>query len=243
MCRQLKSILFNAFLVLKTPSLLKRGNIFWPIQRTYTEWVLESKRQKEPQLIQSLTGIGIAELQAIMAEINLEPRAQLQYALVRITQPQVVVETGVNRGLSSLAILSAMERNRKGELYSIDLPSETRLTDGTIYKNTAEIGKLVLPELRHRWHLRLGDARQELPKVIDALPEIDMFIHDSLHTEAHMQWEFQTAWPKIPNGGWLLSDDIGVAFLKFLKRQKSKRWGCSGAYSTKFGVILKEVKP
>ena len=152
-----------------------------------------------------------------------------------------MVETGVDRGLSSVAILTAMERNQEGELYSIDLPTETRLTDGTIYRNTAEIGKLVPQELRHRWHLILGDARKELPKLLDELKSIDIFLHDSLHTEEHMMWEFQTAWPYIRNGGLLLSHDIGVSFLKFVTKRKEKNWGCSGYYATKLGVIVKII--
>jgi predicted O-methyltransferase YrrM len=238
--RQIKAIAKNAFLVLKTPSLLKRGTpLLWPIQRAYTEWVLESKNQSEAELIMSLTGIDQTGIQKIIAETDLEPRARLQYALVRIIKPRLVVETGVNRGLSSAAILTAMERNQIGELYSIDLPTETRLTDGTIYKNTTEIGKLVPQEIRRRWHLILGDAKTELPKLLDEIKTIDIFLHDSLHTEEHMMWEFQTAWPYIRDGGLLLSDDIGVSFLKFVKKTKEKNWGCSGSYSTKLGAIAK----
>jgi hypothetical protein len=213
----------------------------WPIQRAYTEWVLETKNKSEVELIMSLTGKNQTEIEKIMAETNFEARALVQYSLVRIIKPRLVVETGVNKGLSSAAILTAMERNQEGELYSIDLPTESQLTDGTVYQRSSplEVGRLVPYEVRHRWHLILGDAKNELPKLMDELKNIDIFLHDSLHTEEHMMWEFTTAWPYIREGGFLCSDDIGVSFLKFAKKHECKKWGCSGPYSTKLGVIVK----
>lgn len=47
----------------------------------------------------------------------------LVYAIVRVLKPEIVVETGVASGLSSAYILQALEENRKGKLYSIDLPA------------------------------------------------------------------------------------------------------------------------
>jgi len=43
--------------------------------------------------------------------------------MTRILKPEIVIETGVFEGHSSLAILLALEENNKGCLYSIDLPS------------------------------------------------------------------------------------------------------------------------
>ena len=242
MLKQARSIMKNAFLVIKNPSLLSRGTpLLWPIERARTEWVLESNNKSYPDLISDITGINRVELEKIMLEVDIEERAKVLYALVRIKKPMLVVETGVNKGKSSMAMLLAMERNKRGELYSIDLPTETRLTDGTIYRTSpSEVGQLIPVSVRHRWHLILGDSKIELPKLLGDLKNIDFFYHDSLHTEPHMLWEFQTAWPCINNGGILLSDDIGVSFLKFLKKCESKTWGCSGPYSTKLGAIVKD---
>ena len=43
------------------------------------------------------------------------------YFIVRMADPEIMVETGVARGVSSWTILNAMHRNGKGKLYSIDL--------------------------------------------------------------------------------------------------------------------------
>jgi hypothetical protein len=138
-----------------------------------------------------------------------------QYALVRVERPRIVVETGGTPGKSSAFILCAMERNRKGELYTIDLPPT---------KSDAAIIGLgqshhVLPygvganwcvpqQLRGRHHLILGPAQEHLPFLLRRLEQIDIFIHDSEHSYAHMQWEFRTAFPRIRPGGYLWSDDI-----------------------------------
>ena len=47
---------------------------------------------------------------------------KLLYFLIRKTKPLIVVETGVAAGWTSLAILRALNKNRKGFLYSSDFP-------------------------------------------------------------------------------------------------------------------------
>src|SRR5207245_2447859 len=48
----------------------------------------------------------------------------VMYMLVLLMQPRIVVETGVEHGVSSWIVLLAMERNGKGALHSIDLPNQ-----------------------------------------------------------------------------------------------------------------------
>ena len=47
------------------------------------------------------------------------------------------------------------------------------------------------------------------------LDRIDMFVHDSLHTQKHMTFEFLTIWPLMPPRSVLVADDIecNCAFL------------------------------
>ena len=146
-------------------------------------------------------------------------------------QPDVVVETGVNNGASSLIILRAMQEVGRGRLFSIDLPFEAGdyqevTIDGVHTPDAAwstvpegkKPGWLVPEELRLRWTLYLGDSRDFLPGVLSGAKEIDMFLHDSEHTFDHMTWEFETAWPYIKSGGVLACDnaDWGAsAFYKF----------------------------
>ena len=52
-----------------------------------------------------------------------------------------------------------------------------------------------------------SDARDLLPRLLNRLGKIGIFIHDSLHTYDHMMWEFETAYPHLLYGGLLISDD------------------------------------
>ncbi len=81
----------------------------------------------------------------------------------------------------------------------------------------------IIPEmLRARHRMLLGDAAALLPTVLAEFTEIDIFIHDSLHTYSHMLWEYRTAWPKVRAGGFLLSDDVfwSAAFHRFAREQR-----------------------
>jgi len=184
-----------------------------------------------------LTGADVARVEAVLYELECEEplfcevngligmpmHPIIYYALVRLVQPTLVVETGVCDGFSSRFLLLAMQRNGLGTLHSIDLPNQdvplgsegARQTD--ILPSGRSTGWLVPAELRARWHLHLGDAKDLLPKLLPELDQIDIFIHDSLHTYEHMLFEFRTAWPYLCDGGILLSDDTdwNEAFAEF----------------------------
>jgi predicted O-methyltransferase YrrM len=159
----------------------------------------------------------------------------LMYLLVRSWKPDLMIETGVSRGLSSVYILAAMRENGRGRLISIDLPPDQAALDDEsdekfryVFEDGQrhahyDVGHLVPDWLRDRWTLILEDATVALPRVLEEEGEIDLFFHDSMHTEEHMRFEFETVWPHIKEGGWLLSDDAiwNKAFLEIAKRNKT----------------------
>lgn len=140
-------------------------------------------------------------------------RGPILYALVRALKAERVVETGVASGSSSRYILEALKRNGGGRLCSIDLP------DGTGIPKGQSVGWQVPEDLRKGWSLTLGDAKVELPKVLSGLKEIDLFFHDSDHSEQHMTFEFGQAWAHLRTGGVLGSDDVywNSAWERFLQ--------------------------
>jgi hypothetical protein len=123
------------------------------------------------------------------------------WCLVRHGAPRHVVETGVGHGFTSRFILEAMARNGFGHLWSIDLPP----LDPVL---RAKIGIAVDERLRHRWTLIAGSSQRHLPLLLDELGTIDMFVHDSLHTEANVRFELGAAWRKLRAGGAMVVDDI-----------------------------------
>lgn len=127
--------------------------------------------------------------------------AKLCYAVVRTIQPKKVAETGVCYGVTSAHVLMALERNGEGHLYSVDLPPLGK--NGDDY-----VGWLVPEELRNRWTLRKGTSRRLLGPMLKEVGNIDLFIHDSLHTYKNMKMEFQLVWPELSPGGVIIADDI-----------------------------------
>ena len=139
------------------------------------------------------------------------------FTLIRLTKPTIVVETGISQGMSSTAILQGLALNNQGELYSIDLPPEEKRS-GSYLPDAQQLGFLVPEDLRQRWHVILGDAKEKLPPLLDRLSRIDIFLHDSLHSPEHMKFEYQTAWPFIKQGGMLLSHDVSMPWVTLCRR-------------------------
>ena len=152
------------------------------------------------------------------------------YAIVRWRKPETFVETGVGPGSSSSFILRAMQKNGIGQLVSIDLPGH----DAVVYPGIGKqadvhiphgfsTGWLILPSTRSRWDLRLGDSRTILPQVLEETGRIDAFLHDSLHTYEQMTFEYSEAYPRLREGGLLLSDDVteswSLAFVDFCRKR------------------------
>jgi len=141
------------------------------------------------------------------------------YTIIRCFKPKIVVETGVANGASSTFILSALEKNNFGKLYSIDLPSKDLLLK-------EEIGWLVPQSLRHRWDLIIENSRIVLPKLIAKLGHVDIFLHDSLHTLEHVLFELKESYNYILKGGFLIVDDINVNWIgkinQEIKTEKSE---------------------
>ena len=133
------------------------------------------------------------------------------YFLIRELKPEIVIETGVHRGVSSLFILQALYDNNQGKLFSIDLPHAEYTTDSEISTKsilpTEKIGICVPKYLQNRWNLILGDSKNELPKILKKINSLDVFLHDSKHTYEHMTWEYKTIWPYLNSKGVLISDD------------------------------------
>jgi hypothetical protein len=137
------------------------------------------------------------------------------YVLCRVLSPNVVLETGVAYGVTSAFTLQAMAVNRKGALISIDLPPLGKDAD-------LHVGALIPQELKGRWKLHRGSAKRILPDLISSIKEVDIFVHDSLHTYRHMSFEFETAWPCVRPGGAVVADnvDLNDAFQDFTGRVK-----------------------
>jgi len=142
------------------------------------------------------------------AEISL---ARAVWCSVLHQRPSVVVETGVARGVTIRIVLEALNRNDRGHLWSIDLPHPFE-------KNLhAQTGAAVPDSHRRRWSYIEGSSRRRLPALLRSLAQVDLFIHDSLHTARNMRFEMEQTLNALAPGGIMIVDDISThqAFANF----------------------------
>jgi hypothetical protein len=134
------------------------------------------------------------------------------WCLTRHLKPEKIIETGVAHGVTSRFLLEALERNGKGNLFSIDLPP----MEPTFKK---QVGIAVGSRFANRWKYIKGSSRRRLSALLAELGQIDIFIHDSLHSEHNVRFEMDLAWAALRPGGALVVDDVDAnwGFRSFLE--------------------------
>jgi predicted O-methyltransferase YrrM len=123
------------------------------------------------------------------------------WCLIRHRSLRTVVETGVAHGVTSRIMLEALAQNRAGHLWSIDLPPIER-------EWRRQVGMAVARRRADRWSYIEGTSRLHLPALLAQLHQVDLFVHDSLHTERNVRFELGQAWRVLNAGGAMVVDDI-----------------------------------
>ena len=129
----------------------------------------------------------------------------LLYFLIAKYKPNVVVETGVAAGWSSLTVLRAFSKNKKGNLYSSDFPY-FRLDNPEQY-----IGIVTKHESnKNLWDLDTRGDDKALPSIISKLgdKQIDLFHYDSDKSYSGRQSAFETVRNKLSRNAIVIFDDI-----------------------------------
>lgn len=130
---------------------------------------------------------------------------KLIYFLVRFLKPKVTIETGVASGMSSLAILKAIEKNKIGKLYSSDFPY-FRLKNPEKY-----IGVLVDKLKYPKWRLEIEGDMLNLKKFVKEIRDedgIDFFHYDSDKTYDGKKKSFRILKKLFKPESILIFDDI-----------------------------------
>ena len=123
----------------------------------------------------------------------------LLYSLVCAKNPNSVVETGVANGISTNAIMNALENSENsGTLHSFDVLSETRKA----YKGNGN------------WQFHLlnsAKAHTQLENEVQRLAKPTVWLHDSNHGYRWQKFEYLLAIKSLKKGGILISDDIDAS--------------------------------
>jgi hypothetical protein len=169
----------------------------WPCSEASEFWALW------PELIRELEAKGIRPGPESFQWWNDGDAGLVRaiWCLIRHKRPKNVVETGVAHGVTSRCVLEALERNGSGHLWSIDLPPTDRF-----WRN--QVGAAVGDGFADRWSYVEGSSRRRLPSLLSSLGEIDLFIHDSLHSERNVRFELDQAWSALAVNGAIVVDDV-----------------------------------
>ena len=131
------------------------------------------------------------------------------YALARLHNVRIAVETGVLSGVSTRFLLEAIRPDGTGpdggarheRLFSCDpLP--------TIGREISEAGVLGDPG----WTFLNEPSSTALPKFARHAPAWDLFLHDSDHRLECMVFELEFAWHLVRDGGVIVCDDWNATF-------------------------------
>jgi predicted O-methyltransferase YrrM len=150
---------------------------------------LENDKDLRDHLTESLKQSGYGK------DIRVEYARRIGwYAVARATKPKVIIETGIDHGVGSCVLASALIRNKTegfcGKYFGTDLnPSAGRLFSGKY----AQMGEILY-----------GDSIRSLEKF--AQP-IDLFINDSDHSATYEAQEYETITDKLAKGSIILGDN------------------------------------
>ncbi len=116
------------------------------------------------------------------------------YAFVRALKPQIVIETGVEKGLGTLVISTALMKNHEegfpGFVFGTDIDPNA--------------GDLLQPPYAEYAKILFGDSLESL-RAFDK--KIDLFINDSEHDRDYEYNEYEEIIPKLSAGGVILADN------------------------------------
>lgn len=164
------------------------------------------------------------------------------YALIREVKPKVIIETGTADGCSTSWILSAMHKNNQGLLLSIDIPPQKGKLTMNSSLSVDNVGYLIPHPYRNRWKYHAGDAKELLPKLLIE-NDVDIFIHDSLHTRTHMLFEYNCARALMRPNTIIISHDIlwNKAFFSFTASHNLKGFSCIS--DPNLGLTINKFEP
>ena len=145
------------------------------------------------------------------ADINIKYGRRIGwYALIRTLKPKVVIETGVDKGLGSCIITSALKKNIEegylGKYYGTDI--------------NPKAGYLFTFPYNKYGQIIYGDSIESLTRMTQT---IDLFINDSDHSAKYEGMEYETIHKKLSKNAIIVGDNSHITEELFKFSQKTNR--------------------
>jgi len=124
--------------------------------------------------------------------------AQVLYLLIRCVKPEVVVEISPNYGYSTGFLLLAMNKNKRGKLYSFDLEEKFHRH---ALRSFNQVGIDTSRQL-----FFAADVREAYDRVFPK--QVDVLFMDSDHSYDFAQWYIANLYPRVTEGGLIHAHDV-----------------------------------
>jgi predicted O-methyltransferase YrrM len=132
------------------------------------------------------------------------------YAFARVLKPKIIVETGVDKGIGSVLLCSALLKNKEegfdGVFFGTDINPEAGYLLKGIY---GKVGKILY-----------GDSIETLSRFDE---KIDLFINDSDHSADYEYREYITIKDKIAENAVILGDNSHITDKLAIFSNETKR--------------------
>jgi predicted O-methyltransferase YrrM len=127
------------------------------------------------------------------------------YIVIRLSNPERVIETGIAAGASTNTLLSALRKNGIGSLTSIDV--------------TSRVGELVQQDLKDIWDKKVistKDSEAGYLEVLRTASNASIFLHDSDHSFDWQVIEFDGVRQVLKNCDLIAFDDVSSELIKYI---------------------------
>ena len=152
-----------------------------------------------------LTSRSVVHADGTAAQLHSETSGEecaAMYQFLRENPPDCAIEIGMAYGVSSLAILTALEENKRGELISID-----PYPPGFDHIRQSALLAIDKAQLAHRHRHVHAESELALPRLISEGIRPDFVYIDGHHGFDHAFVDFFFADRMIPVGGTIAFDD------------------------------------
>ena len=193
---------------------------------------LGNRSRPETSWISNVTGATVDQAEGVINEVaahselieelskNIESTGRSYYAqfpapldlfaLVRLSRPRRLVESGVASGVSSTFLLLGIRANSAGVLHSIDFPvfrKGIRRNESWAIPQGMSSGWAVPTKLRNRWDLRQGRSEDLLRPLLEEIGTLDLYCHDSPVDVRHFEFEMRSIRKYLKPGSLVVADN------------------------------------
>jgi len=198
----------------KNLNLLKKNSI----QMTTFLENINSKLNKESiNISKFIKKKSLKKIKNIKYNLGGAANLVLLYFMTRLFKPKFILETGVAAGFSSYTFLKAIKKNKKGVLYSSDLPY-FRIKNPEKY-----IGIIVPKSLKNNcWHLYTEGDSVNISNIRKKVKTFDLIHYDSDKSYLGRYFFFKNIESMIKKNTIIIMDDLhnNIFFFDYIRENK-----------------------